>query len=87
MHPATIFILLLLLSFGLKKDEQEWILFSLAIALPIAGVIGFGIFRSNEVCNTIFWVLFILLCTAPQFENFYIKLFSLIKQFIKYILK
>lgn len=86
MHPATIVILLILLSFGLKYEEKEYVGFCFTIALITSGIIG-GICRSEQVAYTVFGIVFALLITAPSLENFYIKLFSLIKQFIKYILK
>lgn len=77
------FILLFILALGLKNDEQEWILISVAIALPIAGVIGFGIFKSSEVCNICFWIIFLFLASFLLFEDLYIKIFNYFKNLIK----
>lgn len=77
------YILLFILSFGLKKDEQEWILISVAIALPIAGIIGFGIFKSSDVCNTCFWTIFLFLASFLLFEDLYLKIFNYLKNLIK----
>ena len=77
------YVLLLILALALKKREQEWILISVAIALPIAGIIGFGIFKSNEVCNICFWVIFLFLASFLLFEELYLKIFNYLKNLIK----
>ena len=86
MHPATIVFLLFLISLGLNKNQQEYTLFCFTVAFLISGVIG-GICRSEQVANTIFWILFVVLITIPQMENVYRAIFKHIKELITYLLK
>lgn len=72
------FILLVLLSFGLKRDEQEYLLFCLTIALISAGLIG-GLLHNENIFNTLFWIIFLFLASFLLFNDLYTKLWFLIK--------
>lgn len=79
----TWFLVFMALAIGLKNKEQEWIGFSIAVALPVAGIIG-GICGGNsKIFNYSFWIIFIFLLTLPQFENVYKRIYISIKNFIK----